>query len=66
MKIKPGMIVEFLEKVYHPPFYPYYEEYKGHQFMVDHVHYGDHLALSCITGDVLVKGYAHDFEVRIV
>jgi hypothetical protein len=65
-QIKLGMIVEFVDKVYEPPFYPYYEEYKGHKFKVDHIHHGDHLALTCITGDVLVKGYVHDFDVRIV
>lgn len=64
MKIKPGMIVEFVDKVHESPFYPYYEEYKNHKFRVDHIHHGDHLALSCITGDVIVKGYVHDFDVK--
>lgn len=66
MMVKVGNIVEFVDKVYAPPFYPYYEEYRGHRFKVIRYRNGDHLELSCTTGDVVVKGYVHQSDVRNV
>ena len=58
-------IYRFNEKVYEPPFTPYYDRYKDHLFMIDHYHpdpdaADDHVWMTCLTdSDVLVDGYVH-------
>lgn len=50
-------IFQFHPKVFKRPYAPYYDAYKGHQFVIDHVAEGDHVWLRCIDGDVAVDGY---------
>jgi hypothetical protein len=54
-------IYQFHPKVFTQPYAPYFDAYKGHQFVVDHVHpepeATDHVWLRCIDGDVAVDGY---------
>lgn len=66
-----GMEVYFKAHVYDPPFFPFYEEYRGHKFKV--VRFGneelhedpDSLVLECITDpSVIVKGNVHKEDVK--
>lgn len=58
------MIVKFRNHVYSPPFAPYYDKYKLHYFMIDHVskedESGEHVWLKCFSDtELLVDGYVH-------
>lgn len=71
--MKVGDTVEFLEHVYSPPYTPYYDAYKGHQFRVEKfmVDEGklirDHVWVVCLTDpSVIVKGYVHTYDMRLV
>lgn len=55
---------KFLDKVYRPPFKPFYDKYRGHEFVVKHFHPDDvdkrHVLLECISDPNLkVDGYVH-------
>ena len=53
----------FHERVYDEPFMPYYDEYKGHTFEVDHLHPEDpegHVFMRCVSDpSIKVKGAVH-------
>lgn len=44
-KFKVGDIVSFKEKVFQPPYYPYYEQYKNNIYVVVELLEGDHIKL---------------------
>lgn len=53
---------KFKQFVYEKPYFPHYEEYKNHEFVIDHPHpdpeASDHVWLICVTNKhVKVKGY---------
>ncbi len=55
---------KFLDKVYRPPFKPFYDNYRGHEFVVKHFHPDDvdkrHVLLECVSDPNLkVDGYVH-------
>jgi hypothetical protein len=50
-------VYQFHPKVFTRPYAPYYDAYKDHHFVIDHVAEGDHVWLRCIDGDVAVDGY---------
>ena len=63
--------VKFLDKVYKPPFKPFYDKYKDHEFMVKHFHPEDndkrHVWLECLTDPELkVEGYVHVGDLTIL
>lgn len=52
----------FKKFVYEAPYFPHYEEYRDHEFIIDHPHpdpeASDHVWLICVTNrNVRVKGY---------
>lgn len=62
---------KFKDKVYKPPYSPYYDMYRGHVFVIDHFHRDDeslqHVWLKCITDSNLkVAGYVelHQLELN--
>lgn len=66
-----GTVVSFCNHVFEPPFFPFYEEYRGHTFKV--VGHGneragedpDSLVLQCVTdSSVIVKGNIHKQDVK--
>ncbi len=59
-----GDKVHFKRHVFQGTNVPHYDEYRGHQFEIVSFHYGDHLELKCLTGDVKVKGYVETYDVR--
>lgn len=55
---------KFLDKVYRPPFKPFYDNYRGHEFVVTHFHPDDvdkrHVFLECVSNPNLkVDGCVH-------
>lgn len=44
-KITVGDLVVFKEKVFHPPYYPYYEQYKNNIYVVEQLMEGGHVRL---------------------
>ena len=55
---------KFLDKVYRPPFKPYYDKYREHEFVIKHFHPEDadnrHVLLECVSDPNLkVDGYVH-------
>lgn len=72
-KFSIGDIVCFCDNVFKPPFFPYYEEYRGHQFKVagygrEELHEDPHaVALKCTTDpSVIVKGNVHEHNIKRV
>jgi hypothetical protein len=62
-----GMTVHFRSKVFHPPYVPYYDAYKGHTFQVLKMHEGDHAELTCISDpSIIVDGNVHADELKQV
>lgn len=58
------MIFRFRDYVYEPPYAPYYDNYKGHVFRIDHFHPEDenkgHVWLTCVDDPTVnVAGYVH-------
>lgn len=63
-QIKVGMVVVFEDKVFSPPYTPYYDSYKGHIFEVLAFHEGDHVKLKCVDDpSVAMQGYPHADEL---
>lgn len=72
-KIEIGTLVIFSPKVFNPlrPWYPYYENYKGHAFKVigyledeEEGTVYNHLLLECVSDpNVIVSGCVHDDEL---
>jgi len=61
----------FKNKVYKPPYAPYYDRYKGHTFKIDHFLVEDeslqHVWLECITDcDLKVSGYVELHQLELV
>lgn len=53
---------QFKKRVFAPPFAPYYDNYRGHQFVIDHAHPDaeavGHVWLTCVDDpSVKVDGY---------
>jgi hypothetical protein len=65
MLIKPGTEVAFHNKVFQPPYTPFYDEYANQTFQVVRLHHDDtHVELVCISDpSIKVKGYVHDDEI---
>lgn len=66
-RIENGMTVFFHSKVFDPdrPWYPYYQAYKGHKFLVSNVDKDGHISLICITDpNVIVQGRVHEDELK--
>ena len=62
-----GSKVVFSDKVFHHPYTPYYDAYKGHTFEVVAFHEGGHVQLKCVSdASVVVKGCPHDDELVAV
>ncbi len=62
--LKLGMTVIFSPKVFEPPYTPYYDAYKGHQFRVIAFHPLGHVEVECIDDpSVIVSGHVHDDEL---
>ena len=67
--IKVGDAVIFSERVFMSPYVPYYDKYKGHQFVVVDFHWedgadDDHVWLECTTDDtIVVNGYVHTHDL---
>lgn len=58
------MPYKFKERVYSHPYAPYYDEYKGHVFIIDHASpedsTGGHVWLICVDdSSIKVQGYVH-------
>lgn len=66
-RIGVGAEVYFKSKVYEAPYAPYYDEYKGHKFVVVATHHDDsHFELRCVDDQsIVVKGYVHDDELKL-
>ena len=61
-----GRVVRFKEKVFHPPFAPYYDKYKGHTFVVMEIIEGNHAVLQCTDNEkVKVDGNVHLDELEL-
>lgn len=64
--MKIGGFVKFADKVFTPPYTPYYDAYKGHVFQV--VAYHDnfsHVELKCYDDpSIVVNGHVHLDEVQ--
>ncbi len=58
---KKGDVVYFHEKVFGPPWQPYYDKYKDLIFVVVALHYDDtHVELTCLEDpNIKVDGYVH-------
>jgi len=64
--IKIGDHVIFDDKVYNPPYFPAYDNYKGHVFEVLAFYYEHtHVGLKCLDADVTVAGYVHPDELQL-
>jgi len=53
-------VYKFKDKVFLPPYSPYYDSYKGHKFKIDHPHKEapDHFWLTCIDNpNIKLSGY---------
>lgn len=55
---------KFKDHVYEKPYTPYYDDYKGHEFIIDHFSKEDemnqHVWVKCTSNEnILVKGYVH-------
>lgn len=67
--INVGDIVTFHERVFKPPYAPYYDAYKGHRFVVVEFHWedgadDDHAWLLCDTDPtIVVNGYVHTHDL---
>ena len=64
-------VYRFHEKVYQEPFAPYYDNYKGHEFVIDHFHpedpRGEHVMMACVDDhSVKVNGYVHLADMELV
>ena len=71
MQIQIGDYCRFQNKMFGPPYTPYYDAYCGHTFQVDHFHPEDevdgHVWLKCVTNpDILVDGYVHTCDLVLV
>jgi hypothetical protein len=71
----PGNLVEFHDKVFdeNKPWYPYYEDYKGHQIEVLDVPHPGHVKIRCVTGlksekdpEKSLEICIHDDEIKTV
>lgn len=65
------MKYRFCEKVFHKPYAPYYDQYRGHVFEIDHYHpedsFGHHVWLSCVSDpDIVVAGYVEMYQLEKV
>ena len=65
------MIYKFKEKVYAPPYAPYYDQYQGHTFSIDHYSKEDksrqHVWLTCVSdSSILVRGYVEIHQLEIL
>lgn len=61
----------FKDKVYKPPYSPYYDRYKGHTFVINHFHPEDenlqHVWLDCTTDrNLRVLGYVELHQLELV
>lgn len=69
-KFEVGDVVIFNDKVYNPPYSPYYDAYYGYLFRVVKLHYDEgllHIELGCIAkDDVKVNGYVHPEDLILV
>lgn len=63
----PGNVVQFHEKVFDKdkPWYPYYEDYKNHQFEVLYVAHPGHIQIRCISGLKEKDNAEKDLEICI-
>ena len=63
-----GAKVVFKNKVYHTPYSPFYDDYRGHTFKVVKFHYEKtHVELKCIDAPkIKVNGYVHPDEVKVI
>ena len=70
-----GDIVMFVDKVFEPPYTPYYDEYRGHRFAIVALHHDQeddpadvrnaHFELECLSDHSLkVKGHVHWDELK--
>lgn len=64
-------VYKFKDEVYDPPYAPYYDQYKGHVFVIDHVsaedETGEHVWLSCVDDcGLVVNGYVHLYNLETV
>lgn len=71
MKIKIGDHCRFQNKMFGPPYAPYYDAYCGHTFVVDHFHPEDetdgHVWLKCVSKpELVVAGYVHTCDLVLV
>ena len=62
-KMKIGSKVVFIEKVFSPPYTPYYDAYRGHTFEILEIGEGEHVHLKCVSGNVMVQGWPHFDEL---
>ena len=76
-----GSRVKFANKVFKPPYAPYFDAYWGHFFLVVHLHWEDdpdsvlgplnkgdyHVELKCLDDpSVIVKGFIHPDELELI
>jgi hypothetical protein len=62
--MKLGDIVIFKDKVYGPAYAPYYDEYKGHTFIVTGFFEGGHVGVKCTTSTTIEDFCCHDDELE--
>jgi len=65
------MKYRFRDIVYAPPYAPYYDQYRGHVFVIDHYMAEDesqqHVWLTCVSDPgILVKGYVELYQLETV
>lgn len=63
--MKVGDIVVFKAKVFGPAYAPYYDEYKGHRFVVRRI-VGGHIYVAYADGTGAKDFMVHDDEVELV
>lgn len=65
------MNYQFRDIVFEPPYTPYYDEYRGHTFVIDYYSEEDenrqHVRLTCISNpDIIVNGYVELYQLKEV
>lgn len=65
------MKYRFRDTVYAPPYAPYYDQYRGHTFRIDHYMAEDesqqHVWLTCVSDpSIIVAGYVELYQLEPV
>lgn len=65
------MRYKFRDFVYEEPYFPFYERYRGHEFVIDHYNAEDeeqqHVWLKCVSDtSITVNGYVELYQLVLI